>query len=63
MTGGYAMLNTINLVYDHVATLYTMGKPVIIYENGVGAPACISKNENVYTITAVSGETYTVEPA
>lgn len=63
MNGGYAMLNASNLVYDHVATLYTLGKPVIIYENGVGAPACISKTENTYKITAVSGETYTVEPA
>lgn len=63
MTGGYAMLNASDLVYDHVATLYAQGKPIIIYENGVGAPACLSKNENVYTITAVTGETYTVEPA
>lgn len=63
MNGGYAMLNASNLEYDHVVTLYTMGKPVIIYENGVGSPACISKTENTYTITAVSGETYTVTPA
>ena len=63
MNGGYAMLNASNLEYNHVATLYTLGKPIIIYENGVGSPACISKTENTYTITAVSGETYTVTQA